>query len=104
MKTIMVIDDETNILEKVKTCLEEENIEVVAVDNNRKAFELLEENNEDNFSLILIDSSLPDSNTPAFFSMKPNIKRNIDTSNEEDFLQKPFTKQQLIDFIKKKIQ
>jgi len=104
MKTIMVIDDETNILEKVKSCLEEEDIEVVAVDNNRRAFELLEEDSENNFNLILIDSSLPDSNTPAFFSMKPTKKSNIDTSNKKDFLQKPFTKQQLIDFIKNKIQ
>jgi DNA-binding NtrC family response regulator len=103
MKTIMVIDDETNILEEVKSCLEEEDFEVVTVDNNRKAFELIEDDNEDNYSLILIDTSLPDSNIPAFFSMKPCSKKDIDTSREEDFLQKPFTKQQLIDFIKSKI-
>ena len=103
MKTIMVVDDETSILEEVKSCLKEEDFEVVTVDNNRKAFELIEDDNEDNFSLILIDTSLPDSNIPAFFSMKPISKRDIDTSREEDFLQKPFTKQQLIDFIKRKI-
>ena len=103
MKTIMVVDDETSILEEVKSCLEEE-FEVVAVNNNRKAFELIDEDNEDNYSLILIDTSLPESNIPAFFSMKPSSKKSIDTSNVEDFLQKPFTKQQLIDFIKKKIE
>ena len=104
MKTIMVVDDEKSILEEVKSCLEEEDYEVVAVDTNRKAFELIDEDEEDNISLILIDTSLPESNIPAFFSMKPSSKKNIDTSNNEDFLQKPFTKQQLIDFIKKKIE
>jgi len=104
MKTIMVVDDETSILEEVKSCLKEEEFEVVAVNNNRKAFELIDEDSKDNYSLILIDTSLPDSNIPAFFSMKPSSKKSIDTSNVEDFLQKPFTKEQLIDFIKKKIE
>lgn len=104
MRTIMVIDDEINILEEVKSCLKEEDLKVVTVDNNRKAFELIEEDSEDNISLILIDTSFPDSNIPAFFSMKPSSKRNIDTSREEDFLKKPFTKKQLIDFIMKKIE
>jgi len=104
MKTIMVVDDETSILEEVKSCLEDEDFEVITVDNNRKAFELIERDSEDNFSLILIDTSLPDSNIPAFFSMKPSSKKDIDTSREEDFLQKPFTKKQLIDFIKRKIE
>jgi DNA-binding NtrC family response regulator len=104
MKTIMVIDDEKNILNEIKYALEDEDIKVVTVNNNRKAFEMIDEDSEDNYSLILINTSLPESNTPAFFSMKPRIKRNIDTSSEENFLQKPFTKQQLIDFIKKKIE
>ncbi len=103
MKTIMVVDDESSILDEVKACLEKEDFKVVAVDNNRKAFQLIDEDSEDNYSLILIDTSLPESNIPAFFSMKPSSKRNIDTSSVENFLQKPFTKQQLIDFIKKKI-
>jgi DNA-binding NtrC family response regulator len=102
MKTIMVVDDELSILEEVKSALEEE-FKVVAVDNNRKAFELIDEDNEDDYNLILINTSLPESNTPAFFSMKPSCKKNIDTSSEENFLQKPFSKQQLLEFIKKKI-
>lgn len=103
MKTIMVVDDETGILEEVKSCLEEDDFEVVTVDSNRKALELMENDKEENFGLILIDTSLPDSNKPAFFSMKPRSKKNIDTSKEEDFLQKPFTKEQLLDFVKRKI-
>ena len=104
MKTIMVVDDETSVLDEVKSCLEEdEDIEVVTVDNSRKALELMEEDNEENYGLILIDTSLPDTDIPAYFSMKPTSKKNIDTSKEDDFLQKPFTKEQLINFVKRKI-
>jgi len=102
MKTIMVVDDETSILEEVKSCLEEDDFEVVTVDNSRKALELMENDKEDNFGLILINTSMPDSEKPAFFSMKPRSKKDIDTSKEEDFLQKPFTKEQLLDFVKSK--
>ena len=102
MKTIMVVDDETSILKEVKSCLEDDDFEVITVESNRKALELMENDKEEDFGLILIDTSLPDTNKPAFFSMKPKSK-NIDTSKEEDFLQKPFTKEQLLDFVKSKI-
>ena len=104
MKTIMVVDDESSILEQVKSCLADGDFEVIAVDSSRKAIELMDNDKEDNFGLILIDTSMPDSKQPAFFSMKPKSKSDIDTSKEEDFLQKPFTKDQLVDFIKKRIE
>ncbi len=44
---------------------------------------------------------MPNSKKPALFSIKPKSKKNIDTSREEDFLQKPFTKEQLLNFVKK---
>ena len=99
----MVIDNETNILEKVKSCLEEDDLQVVTVDNNRKAFGLIDDEKENNFNLILISTYLPDTKIPAFFSIIPKSKKNIDTSKEENYLKKPFTKEQLIDFIKKRI-
>ena len=104
MKTIMVVDDESNILEEVRLCLEEDDFEVVTADSNRKALELMEEDKDENFGLILINTSMPDSKEPAFFSMRPESKSNIDTSKKEDFLQKPFTKEQLIDFVKSKME
>lgn len=103
MKTIMVVDDESNILNEVKACLEEDDFKVITVDNNREALELMEADDEDNYGLILIDTSMPDTKIPAFFSMKPGTKKNIDTSRNEDFLQKPFTKNQLLDFVKNKL-
>ena len=102
MKTIMIVDDEKSILDLVKSSLDENEFEVVTVSNNREAIELIEKDNEDKFGLILIDTSLPNSNTPALFSMKPKTKKNIDTSKKDDFLQKPFTKEELVDFINKK--
>jgi len=38
MKTIMVVDDEASILDEVKSCLEEDEFEVITVSNSRKAF------------------------------------------------------------------
>lgn len=35
--------------------------------------------------------------------MKPASKMNLDTNNTEDFLQKPFTKEQLLSFVKDKL-
>lgn len=103
MKTIMVVDDEISVLKQVKSCLEEDDFEVVTVDNSRKALELMEGEREESFGLILIGTQMPDSKKPAFFSIKPKSKKNIDTSKEEDFLKKPFTKEQLLDYVKNKI-
>jgi len=103
MKTIMIIDDKTNIIKEVKESLEQEDFELITAENNRKALELIEEDKEDRYGLILIDTSMPDTKTPAFFSIKPKSNKNIDTSKKEDFLQKPFTKEQLLNFIKSKI-
>ncbi|PNX46325.1 MAG: hypothetical protein BV457_07905, partial [Thermoplasmata archaeon M9B1D] len=96
----MIIDDKTNIIEEVKESLEQEDFELITAENNRKALELIEEDKEDKYGLILIDTSMPDTKTPAFFSIKPKSNKNIDTSKKEDFLQKPFTKEQLLNFIK----
>jgi DNA-binding NtrC family response regulator len=99
----MVVDNEITILENIKSCLKQEDLEVITVDNNRKAFEIMENDKENNFSLILISTRFPNSKTPAFFSMKPKSKSNIDTSTEENFLKKPFTNEELLEFIRKRI-
>ena len=99
IKTIMIVDDETAVLEKVKSFLAENEIDVVTANNSRQALEILEQ--EENIDLILINTPIPGSNTTALYSMKPNSK--LVSSETESFLQKPFTKEQLISFIKKKI-
>lgn len=103
MKNIMVVDDEANILDQVKKCLNDEEFNIVTADNSRKAIELIDQDKENNFGLILINTKLPDSNSPAFFCLKPDTKKSIDTIQQDDFLKKPFTKQELQDFIRRKI-
>ena len=103
MKSIMIIDDEKDLLEEIKTCLKDDEYQIITANNSREAIELMEQEKEEDFGLILINTSMPDSNTPALFSMKPKTKKDIDTSNVEDFLQKPFTKEQLLEFVKNKM-
>jgi CheY-like chemotaxis protein len=72
---------------------------VVTATDSRQALRQLIEENEEIFDLILVNTRMPGSeNTTALFSMKPSMKKQ--SSGIENFLQKPFTKQQLLNFIK----
>ena len=102
MKTIMVVDDELDFLEKIKLYLEKEDVEVITAFNSRQAIEQIEEKHENIVDLILINTRLPGSkNSTALFSMKPSSRES--TIDNDNFLQKPFTQQQLIEFIKENI-
>lgn len=101
MKTVMIVDDEPHVLLDVKSYLEKD-FEVITAENNREALELIEKYNKD-LGLILIDSNIPDTEIPAFFSMKPDTDKKIDTTKTDDFLMKPFTREQIVDFVKNKI-
>ena len=101
MKSIMVIDDETYILEKVRNSLKGD-FDVVVASDSRQALEKMSED-EDNYGLLLIDTQIPGTQKTALFSMKPKSKINIDVNREEDFLQKPFTEEELINFVKNKL-
>ena len=103
MKTIMIVDDEPDILEKVRSCLEYDEFDVVTVVDSRKALELLEGNKEESFGLILIDTPMPGTKKSALFSMKPGSKMDVKAGDVDDFLQKPFTDEQLLDFVKKRV-
>jgi len=86
-------------LNQIKEFLELEDVEVVTAENSRQALGKLREENEETFDLILVNTRMPGSeNTSALFSMKPSLKKH--PSGVENFLQKPFTKQQFLDFIK----
>ena len=95
----MIVDDEVAVLEKVKTFLESDEVDVVTASNSRQALELMEK--EETFDLILINTPMPCSNKTALFSMKPSSK--LTTGETESFLQKPFTKEQLVNFVKERI-
>jgi len=95
----MVVDDESSVLEKVRSFLEYNEFDVVTVKNSRQALELMD--TEITVDLILIDTPMPASDKTAFFSMKPDSKLSVEGAS--NFLQKPFTKEQLVNFIKGKI-
>jgi len=96
----MIVDDEPDVLKNVKSCLESDDFEVITASNSREAIELINDD-EENIGLILVDTPMPGSDKSALFSIKPKSK--IDTSNLNDFLQKPFTREQLLDFVKRNI-
>jgi len=99
----MIIDDEIIVSENIKSCLIKEDFEIVTAENNRKAFEIMDTEKEKNFSLILINTRLPNSKVHAFFPIKPKSKSNFDTTIEDNFLKKPFSEEELLNFIRKRI-
>ncbi|MBN1280369.1 MAG: response regulator [Candidatus Thermoplasmatota archaeon] len=103
MRSVMIVDEEENILEQVKAALASEDIEVITATDSRQALSQLREDNEETFDLILVNTRMPGSKTTtALFSMKPTVKKQ--PAGVEDFLQKPFTREQLLEFVKKKIE
>jgi DNA-binding NtrC family response regulator len=99
MKTIMIIDEKPDSLERIQSSLKNEEFEVVTAINSRKALEQLKEENEETFDLIMIHSKMPGSKTTGFFTIKPAEKKQPNVA--EQFLEEPFTKQQLVTFVKK---
>jgi DNA-binding response OmpR family regulator len=98
----MIVDEEPDFLNEVKSVLEKENVEVVTARNSREALERLQEENEETFDLILVNTRMPGSMlTTALFSMRPALKKL--PAGIENFLQKPFTKEELVEFVKGKI-
>ena len=98
----MIVDEEPALLKQVKKFLEQEHIEVVTARDSRQALGQLREENEETFYLILVNTKMPGSKkTTALFSMKPTEKKQ--PSGIENFLQKPFTKEQFLDFIKEQM-
>ncbi len=100
--TIMIIDEETDLLRDIKATLEKEDVVVVTARTSREALEHLSQDSEERFDLILVNTRMPGSlQTSALFCMKPPLKKQ--PGGIEQFLQKPFTRQELVLFVKEKI-
>ncbi len=97
----MIVDGEPEILRTVKTFLTDVEFDVVVVKNSREGLDFLEEKNNENVDLILVNTPVPGTETTGFFSMKPHSTEQ--TADTGAFLQKPFTREQLLEFIKKGI-
>lgn len=96
----MIVDEKADICNTVKSCFESDDIDVITANDSRQALELIEE--DETCDLILIDTQMPCSDKSALFSMQPKSK--FESSGSNSFLQKPFTREELIKFVKEKIQ
>ena len=98
----MIVDEEIDSFREIKTVLEREDFAVVSVHNSREALECLNQESEERFDLILVNTRMPGSvQTSALFCMKPPLKKQL--GGIEQFLQKPFTKQEFVIFVKEQI-
>lgn len=98
----MIVDEEDDFLNHVKTVLENEHVAVVTARNSREALDHLKEENEETFDLILVNTRMPGSIlTNALFSINPSHKKL--PGGIENFLQRPFTKEELVEFVREKI-
>jgi DNA-binding response OmpR family regulator len=98
----LVVDEEKDVLDQVKAYLDQEDVIVITATDSRHALSQLFRENEETFDLILINTRMPGSTTRhALFSLKPTLKK-LPTIRE-DFLEKPFTKEQLLEFVKRNL-
>lgn len=111
----MVVDDEWDTLESVKNVLEKAGFEVDCVSNGR---ECIEKAKLKKYDLILIDIYMPIMDgeelfkalrktinhlTPlVYITIKP--KAEVDISDIDGFIQKPFENKELVEQIKKVIE
>ncbi len=111
-KKILIVDDEPDTLESIKEVLEKEGFEVEAVTSGKECIEKAKEKKHD---LILIDIYMPGMSgeelfkalrktinhlTPlAYITIKPRAE--IDLSDVDGFIQKPFENRELIKEVEK---
>jgi len=115
MKTVLVVDDKADDLESMNQILTKEGYKVVTSSNGTEALEKLGKNDVD---LILMDILMPTlsgydllrilreklshSIPVVFVSIKP--EKEVDMSNVDGFVQKPFDPSSLVSEINKVIQ
>ncbi len=111
-KNVLVIDDEPEDLNTIKRVLEKEGYEVKEVTDGAQALESL---NENKFDIILIDIQMPTlsgydllrllrerinhKSKMVYISIVP--EREVDMSDTDGFIQKPFSPESLLEGVKK---
>ena len=98
MRTVMVVDDEVGVQELVRGALLDSETVVVGARNSRAALDLLEDLSCD---LMLVESRLPMSRERVLVPVKPGDR--YQKKRPESFLKKPFTEDELVDFVTKHI-
>ena len=117
MKKILIVDDESGIVEEVKSFFEEEGYEVYAADTGKDGIDLIARIKPD---LVLIDMKLPDMSglnvVKAAKATSPKTKIIVNTGyvdqnvideaerlGRDAFLQKPFNLERLYEEIQRLI-
>ncbi len=101
MPTIMIVDEEKNMIDQVKSLLHAESIHIIHAENTRKALEYIDHEPENKINLILVDTYIPGTDQKGYFSLKTNSR--FTDGALDDLLPKPFTKDQLLSYIWKKL-
>ena len=111
-KRVLIVDDESEDLNTMKTILEKESYKVEIASDGTKALETLRKNR---FGLVLIDILMPRLSgydllrlvreklnhglTLVYVSIVP--KQEIDMTDVDGFIQKPFSPESLLDGVRK---
>ena len=102
MKTIMIIDEEPNIAHQLQSYITQKDITIKTVPSSRRALDTI--NEDESISLLLINTKLPDKDLMGYFSITPDSKSFTNISDENNFLIKPFSKEEFIEFINKSLE
>ncbi len=100
MKTVMIVDNDPEIHQKIQSYNTKNDINVKTVDNSREALEHLR--TDQSISLLLLHTSIPEEEKTGYFPILPSSKSTLatDISDAKNFLLKPFDKKQFDDFIR----
>lgn len=117
MTAILIVEDDTLVLETTRELLEIMGYKVFCAVNGSQAVSILKNHNDPPIALLLLDLSLPDINgvelLPQLLEIQPKIKTiicsgsisdeemeaHLDMEGVSGFLQKPFNLQTLRDTI-----
>ena len=112
MTKILIVDDLSGDIDTMKTLLEKQNYKVKTASDGTKALEILR---KDKFDIILIDILMPGlsgydllrlvrekfNHSAALIYVSIVPKQEIDMTDVDGFIQKPFSPKSFLDGIKK---